>query len=112
MIKKKKKKKVIKRKREDSLFRFDVYRYSFYARRIVGTVFVMLLAVRSFSIIRSRQKREKKKSNVYRRKGTYHTLTGKYEYKMYFKKSSCKADECFTCIKMFPFNPIKTYKIL
>lgn len=40
------------------------------------------------------------------------TLTGKHEYKMYFKTSSCKADECFTCIKMFPFNPIKTYKIL
>lgn len=112
MIKKKKKKK-IKRKREDSLFHFDVYRYSFYARRIVGTVFVILLAVRSFSIIRSRQKKERKKRNrMFTEEKVHTTLTGKHEYKMYFKTSSCKADECFTCIKMFPFNPIKTYKIL
>jgi len=54
-------KKKIKRKCEDSLFRFDVYRYSFYARRIVGTVFVMLLAVRNFSIIRSRRERERER---------------------------------------------------
>ena len=30
---------------------------------------------------------------------------------MYLKTSLCKIDECFTCTKMFPFNPIKTYKI-
>lgn len=30
---------------------------------------------------------------------------------VFLETSSCKADECFTCIKMFPFNPIKTYKI-
>lgn len=78
-------------------------------------VFVMLLAVsRDKHLSRAIKSHQKKKNreSFTEKKVTYHTLTGKHEYKMYFKTSSCKTDECFTCIEMFPFNPIKTYKIL